>query len=304
MIETKFTLKSDFDGLDLVGKIIEPNSNPKGIIQVCHGMAENRRRYYDFMRYFANKGYVCVAHDHRGHGDSVKTQDDWGYFYDDSGQAIIDDAYQVGCYIKSKYPGLPLYLFGHSMGSMIVRRYLQEHDDILDKLIVCGSVSKQPLTAYAGILLVRFVRIFKGKYHRGRWLRQIVLGRNDNLFEGDITNRWLCSNMESVLAYNEIEDCGFLFTNNGYMNLFTLMVDTYREKLFQLKNKDVSILFIAGEDDPIILSKEKWLESQEMLRKLGYHDVSGILYPGLRHEILQEKNKNEIYEDILKFISK
>ena len=304
MIERKFTVTSDFDGLHIVGKIIEPNNNPKGIIQICHGMAENRKRYYEFMRYMANKGYVCVAHDHRGHGESVESQEDWGYFNDDSAQAVIDDAYKVGCFIKNEYPGLPLYLFGHSMGSMIVRRYLQEHDDILDKLIVCGSVSKQTLVAYAGILLVKFVRIFMGRRHRGRWLRQIVLGRNDNLFEGDITNRWLCANMDSVKAYNEIEDCGFLFTNNGYMNLFTLMVDTYREKLFQLKNKNVSILFIAGEDDPIILSKEKWLDSQEFLRKLGYHDVSGILYPGLRHEILQEKNKVEIYEDILKFISK
>ena len=82
------------------------------------------------------------------------------------------------------------------------------------------------------------------------------------------------------------------------------MYKTYDKSLFQLKNKDVSILFIAGEDDPIILSKKKWLESQEFLKELGYHDVSGILYPGLRHEILQEKNKIEIYEDILKFIGK
>ncbi|MBR5794706.1 MAG: alpha/beta fold hydrolase [Erysipelotrichaceae bacterium] len=304
MIEKKFTLISNFDGLQIVGKIIGPNANPKGIFQICHGMAENRKRYYEFMRYLANEGYVCVCHDHRGHGESVKSKEDWGYFYDDSGQAIIDDAYQVGCMIKKEYPDLPLYLFGHSMGSMIVRRYLQEHDDILDKLIVCGSVSEQNFTAKAGIALVMFMRMLKGKRHRGRWLRQIVLGRNDGRFEGNVTNRWLCANLDSVLAYNEIDDCGFLFTNNGYKNLFTLMYKTYDKSLFQLKNKDVSILFIAGEDDPIILSKKKWLESQEFLKELGYHDVSGILYPGLRHEILQEKNKIEIYEDILKFIGK
>jgi len=304
VIERKFTITSNFDGLPIVGKVIGPNHDPKGIFQICHGMAENRKRYYDFMRYLANEGYICICHDHRGHGESVYSQDDWGYFYDDSGQAVIDDAYQVSCMIKQEYPNLPIYLFGHSMGSMIVRRYLQEHDDMIDKLIVCGSVSKQNMAAFGGIFLVRFMRLLRGKRHRGRWLRQIVLGRNDGLFEGDVTNRWLSANLDSVLAYNEIEDCGFLFTNNGYMNLFTLMYKTYDKKLFQLKNKDVAILFIAGEDDPIILSEKKWLESQEFLKELGYHDVSGILYPGLRHEILQEKNKLEIYNDILKFIAK
>ena len=303
MIETKFTLKSNFDGLQIAGKVIAPNMEAKGIVQICHGMAEHRKRYYDFMRYLANEGFVCVVHDHRGHGESVYSSDDWGYFYEDSGKAIVEDAYQVSCYIQQQYPNLPLYLFGHSMGSLVVRNYLQEHDDMLDKLIVCGSVSQQSVVGFA-IVLTKLISLFKGDRHRSKLLRTLVLGSNDKKFKGNEFNRWLSTNEENVKEYNRMPDTGFMFTNNGYLNLFRLMKDCYRKNLYKVKNTNISVLFVAGEDDPIIVSKDKWLDSQEYLKNLGYRDVSGVLYPGLRHEILKEKNKDTVYRDILNFINK
>ena len=303
MIEKTFTLQSKFDGLNISGKVIEPNRNAKAIVQICHGMSEHRKRYYDFMRFLANEGFVCIVHDHRGHGESVKSKEDWGYFYEESGKAIVEDAYQVSCYIKEQYPDLPLYLFGHSMGSLVVRNYLHNHDEMIDKLIVCGSVSEQSIVSLA-IPLVKVIQFFKGDHYRSPMLRMMVLGSNDKKFKEKEYNRWLSANMENVVEYNKMPDTGFMFTTNGYLNLFHMMRDTYRKELYQVKNKELSVLFVAGEDDPIIVSKDKWLASHEFLRKLGYHDVSCISYPGLRHEILKEKNADTVYQDILAFINK
>ena len=103
-------IPSEFDGLKLEVAIATPVEIPKGIIQFSHGMAEHKERYFDFMNYLTNHGYVCVIHDHRGHGESVEMEDDYGFFYTENEQAIIDDLYTVTKFIKNEYPGIPLCL--------------------------------------------------------------------------------------------------------------------------------------------------------------------------------------------------
>lgn len=119
-------LTSKQDGLKLHVLLMEPEQSPKGIVQICHGMAEHKERYEPFMQMLCNNGYISVIHDHRGHGKSVKNAADLGYFYDDSGKAIIEDAHQVTTWMKERYgEELPYHLFGHSMGSLVVRCYLK-----------------------------------------------------------------------------------------------------------------------------------------------------------------------------------
>ena len=146
-------LTSKQDGLKLHVLLMEPEQSPKGIVQICHGMAEHKERYEPFMQMLCNNGYISVIHDHRGHGKSVKDAVDLGYFYDDSGKAIIEDAHQVTTWMKERYGGeLPYHLFGHSMGSLVVRCYLKKYDDELDSLIVCGSPSENKAAKAAGFL--------------------------------------------------------------------------------------------------------------------------------------------------------
>ncbi len=292
---------SKCDGLKLDVYITEPE-NVKGVFEIVHGMAESKERYYDFMRFLTNLGYVCVIHDIRGHGNSVHSHDDWGYFFDSTGSYVLEDAHDIGMYYKNKYK-VPLYLFGHSMGSLIVRGVIKKYDKDYDKLIVCGSPSANPSTKFAIILVKTMIRM-KGERYRSPFIQNLALGAYNKRFNENVPNTWLSVNRENVEKYNADPKCGFTFTLNGFLNLFKLMDFVYDAKGWQKKNLDLPILFLAGEFDPCIESIEKWNEAQGFLKQIGYKNIDHIMYPNMRHEILQETNHQDVYEDIIEFIKK
>lgn len=302
MLKEFLTIYSNCDGLPLSTAIFIPEKEVKGIVQISHGMAEHKERYFSFMEYLTERNYVVVINDHRGHGESVRDKDDLGYFYDESGEYIVKDLHQITLYMKERFPGKPVYLFGHSMGSMVVRMYIKKYDSEIDKLIVCGSPSKNPLVDLA-LFIVRFQKLFKGDRYRSRLIQNLAFGSyNKNIDKPISDNAWLSSDENNVRNYDSDDLCGFIFTLNGFRNLFLLMKEIYITSGWALKNKDLPIMFIAGSDDPVIVSEDKWNESREFLQKLGYTNVRGKLYKGLRHEILNENIKENIYDDIVKFM--
>lgn len=296
------TLISNHDGLALGVTIIAPDAKPRGILQIVHGMAEHRRRYYDFMKFCAEQGFVVVIHDHRGHGDSIKDSGDLGYFYEDGARGMIDDAHQVTEYIKSKYPGLPLTLLGHSMGSLVVRCYLKQYDQDIDQLVVCGSPSKN-LAVRAGRVLVRAMMAFRGGHYRSKFITNLFNRNFSKRFPDEGSeNAWIVSDPAVVAAYDADEKSGFAFTLNGYEALLTLSLNTYSKKNWQLHHPDLPILFIAGAEDPCIISHKDFYKAVDFLRKVGYKDVKSKLYPGMRHEILNEKDKQLVWNDVVTWI--
>ncbi len=302
MLKEFLTIYSNCDGLPLSTAIFIPEEEVKGIVQISHGMAEHKERYFYFMEYLTERNYVVVINDHRGHGESVRDKDDLGYFYDESGEYIVKDLHQITLYMKERFPGKPVYLFGHSMGSMAVRMYIKKYDSEIDKLIVCGSPSKNPLVDVA-LFVVRFQKLFKDDRYRSRLIQNLAFGSyNKNIDKPISDNAWLSSDENNVKNYDSDDLCGFIFTLNGFRNLFLLMKEIYITSGWALKNKDLPIMFIAGRDDPVIVSEDKWNESREFLKKLGYTNVRGKLYKGLRHEILNENIKENIYDDIVKFM--
>lgn len=300
MNKKMFTVKSECDGLDLDVTVFEPENEIKGIFQISHGMAEHKERYYKFMEYLAQNGYVTVINDHRGHGKSVKNNDDLGYFYDNSAEYIVEDLHQITKLMKEQYPNKPLVLFGHSMGSMVVRKYIKKYDDEIDKLIVCGSPSRNKY-AKVGLNVAKLVEKLKGEKYRSKFIQKLAFGSYSSKKEKS-ENSWICDNEDTVNKYDKDELCGFIFTTNGFQNLFGLMMDIYDQNGWRLNNKNLPILFIAGSNDPVIMNKEKWLESQDFLKTLGYNNIQNRLYDGMRHEILNEKESNLVYKDILDFI--
>lgn len=300
-IENK-KIKSNQDGLELEMSIIKPQGEIKGIVQISHGMAEHKERYYPFMEYLVQQGYVAVIHDHRGHGVSVKKQEDLGYFYDDKAEYIVEDLHQITNYIKSQYPNKKLILFGHSMGSMVVRKYIKKYDKDIDKLIVCGSPSENPHVGLA-LTVVKTMKAFKGEYHRSKLIQKLAFGNYNKKLTNPISeNAWVCANEETVKEYDADKLNGFIFTLNGFQNLFTLMKDIYTKQGWELNHKELPIFFIAGKDDPVIISSKHWQKAQDFVKEVGYKNVSGKLYEGMRHEILNEKDKKEVFNDILKWI--
>ena len=169
MLKKDFTVISDYDGLVLKGIVYEPENTPKGIVQLVHGMCEYKKRYEPFMEFLAQNGYIAACHDQRGHGESVEKETDFGWMRDFYGKAIVEDCAKVTKWLKSTYPDLPVTLLGHSMGSMVVRCYLREHDDLIDKLVVSGSPASNPLAGVA-VLLAKTIRFFRGQKHRSKML--------------------------------------------------------------------------------------------------------------------------------------
>lgn len=298
----EFFIKSNFDNLELSCLLMEAKGKAKGIVQIAHGMAEHKERYKPFMEFLASVGYISIINDHRGHGKSIKSKEDLGYFYDDKGEGIVEDIYTITKYVKDKYPKLPVYLLGHSMGSMVVRCYIESHDKEIAKLIVCGSPSKL-LGINFGIGIVNILTKIKGEHHRSKLIDNMVFGSYNDFFPNErVSNTWLSKNRENVDAYNNDELCGFIFTLNGFKNLFYLMKNTYKKKRYKLQNKELPILFIAGDNDPVIDEADSWFEAQNFLKRVGYKNIKGIIYGDLRHEILNEEENTKVFKDILTFI--
>lgn len=291
-------IKSPFDGLVLDVAIIEPKGEPKAIVQFSHGMSEHKERYFDFMNYLAKNGYVCIIHDHRGHGASIRQKGDHGYFYTEDISAIVDDLHEVSKLAKNEYPNLPLYIFSHSMGTLVARNYLKKYDSEVAKVVLCGPPTENNAVGIA-LALSKISKPFHGAKKPNHFLNNSTFkGYNGN---SSVPNSWLSENTENVTVYNDDELCGFVFTTNGFINLFKLQKGAFNAKDWNVSNENLPIFVIAGSDDPVIGSKEKFGKLVLFLKKLGYNNVDATLYKNNRHEILNEKNKLKIYADVLKF---
>lgn len=293
------SFKINTDDLTLYGAIFEPKGKAKGVVQILHGMCEHKERYYDFMKYLASNGYVAVIHDHRGHGNSINEKYVLGYFGENK-DILVEDAFLITKYIKEKYPSAKITLFGHSMGSLVARRYISKYDDEIDKLILCGTPTYNPL-APVGTMLANIVGLIKGNYHRSKLLNNLSLGNYSKKF--DNPNGWISTNQEIIKKYDTDERCGFTFTVNGFKMLFKIMSNVYKKKEYMVNNNKLLIFIIGGGDDPVINGEAKFNHLIEFLSNMGYK-VNGKLYKGLRHELLNEIGNDVVYNDVLQFIQK
>ena len=301
-----FTVPSSFDGLKLEALVTVPpeGTEIRGIFQISHGMCEHKERYLEFMEFMSRKGFICVIHDHRGHGRSIREERDLGYMYGGGEEAMLSDLHQMTRLASERWPGLPVLLFGHSMGSLAARCYAKRWDSELKMLILCGSPSKNSATG-AGRLVAKLEKAFHGDHYPSKRLESLSFGPYVRRFPSEkSTFSWICSLPSTVEAYEQDPGCGFTFTTDGYLLLFDLMDDTYRIKGWQCKNPDMPVFFIGGGDDPCIGSPEKFEQAQNYMRKAGYRRVEGKLYPGLRHEILNEECRHTIYADVEAYITK
>ena len=301
MLKKEFTVVSDYDGLPLKGIVYEPENTPKGIVQLVHGMCEYKKRYEEFMSFLAENGYIAICYDQRGHGESVVEDTDIGWFGDFHGKAVVDDCVQVSKWAKTAYPNLPLILLGHSMGSMVVRCYLREHDALIDKLVVSGSPASNPMAGGA-VFLAKAVRFFRGKRRRSKMLDFLAPGQGKKEYQKAGKGSWLTHDQEIAQAYEEDDLCGFTFTVNGFENLFNLMKYTYKKRGYRMQNPNLPIHFISGAEDVVLGGEKNWEKTLAFTQSLGYTKVTGKLYPDMRHEVLNETDRLLVYKDILAFL--
>lgn len=300
-------IQSLADGLELHVTVATPDDESliKGIVQIAHGMCEYIDRYQPMMEYFTSRGYVVAGNDHRGHGKSAHDEKDLGWFGAGDGcrdgSALVSDLACVTRVLKEKYPNVPITLLGHSMGSMATMVYLQTHDALVDRVVFSGSPTKNPASGIA-VFLSDVIALFRGARHRSKTLYALSIGAYEKRFEEEGKAAWLSVNKANVEKYVVDPYCSYTFTCNGYRNLFSLLNGAYKAKRYKVSNPKLPLLFIAGGEDPVIVSEKNWRSAQGFFKGVGYQNVRGEIYAGYRHELLNEENPTPYYEAILSFI--
>ena len=288
------------------GKIMKPiNQDINGVIQISHGMCEYIDKYDDVANFFMKKGFVVAGHDHIGHGNSVNKTDDRGFFGSKDGyKSMIEDLKSMNNIIKEKFPNKPIYLLGHSMGSLIVRCYAAKYGNELSGLILCGTVGPQPL-AKAGIKFANLLANQKGERYRSKMLYNISLDyANIKFLPAKTRYDWISSDEEEIQRHVKDERSNFIFTVKGFSDLFHLVNLANSEKVIKTVPKDLKIIFMSGNEDPVGENGNGVQRAFELYKELGLTNVEIKLYPKKRHELLKEKNKEEIFKDIYNWIQK
>jgi len=302
----QFKISSPVDSLELHCSLAVPpeGTEPKAVVQIVHGMCEHKERYYKFMQFMASKGYACIINDLRGHGASVRDTSDLGWFGKGGWNALLEDTLAVNSWIKKEFPGTKTVLFGHSMGSLIVRSFAKRHDDAIDELYVCGCPSDNPAKGI-GKLLAAIIGRVKGWRCRPMILQNMSFGAYNKPFASENTpNAWVCSDREVLQAYNSDPLCQYVFTADGFYNLLCLMQDCYSPKGWALKNPDLPVHFISGALDPCRAGDKGIRKAVSLMKEVGYSNTDLKEYPGMRHEILNESDRLTVWNDILKTLDK
>ena len=303
MLTNNITVYSPVDGLAIQGMIMKREDLEKyrALVVIAHGMCEHKERYIPFMEFLCENGYICVAYDQRGHGATAPNHKELGYYGGKGKNAYLlaEDLHGVITYAKSAYPEMPVYLFGHSMGTLVARLYFSKHSHSIYKLVLSGMPNYNGLAGIAKAM-VKFMKKKHGDAYRSDKVKQLSMGSFNK--GNEVKNAWLSYNMENVEAYNADKLCGFTFTLDAFHNLFAMMEECYNVKGYQKINRDCAMLFIAGEDDPVIENQHKFLKTVSMYRRMGVRRIKQHLFPHMRHEILSEDNKQEVYKMILDFL--
>lgn len=302
MQQEKFIIASKMDKTPLSVLMVTPDGAPKGLVQFSHGMAEHKERYLRVMCLLAAEGYASIIHDHRGHGESVRAQEDLGYFYPAGADGVSADLAQVNALLRRRFPGLKLVMVGHSMGSLAARAYAAEHGDTLDGLLLSGSPGYNAACSMGKALTWVLQGAHLGNDRaRSKLMDAMLNGPFEKNFQGDSHFLWLSADRDNVRAYENDPLCGFGFTLNGYRALLTLMQRAYDEKT--RLPETLPVRFMSGEDDPCALGHMGFDMARENIEKRGPKNVEAKMYPGLRHEIFNELS-DEVDNDLLKFVDK
>lgn len=305
--KVNFTVNSVLKPVIIHGFCYAPivKATAKAVVQIAHGMAEHKERYEEFAAYLAENGYAVFVHDHLGHGESVKDDNNLGFFGDDDGwRNLVDDCLTVNKYARELFPNKPIILFGHSMGSFIARAYSEIHSTALDAAIYCGTSGPNPAAGIA-IKLADYIAKSKGNLYRSEFINTLAFGTYNKKIKPKRTDfDWLTSDNTLVDKYIADKYCGFLFTACGYRDLFSVLKYVSSKNWYKGVRKNLPIYLIAGDADPVGEYGYGVKQVAADLKKSGHRKVDIKLFKGMRHEILNEIDRADVMKDILAWLDK
>ena len=283
----------------------KPDVPVRGVLQVTHGMVEYIERYEPLAEYLTADGIAVIGHDHLGHGKSAASEAELGFLGEKNGdRTLVKDIHRITVAAKRMYPGLPCFLMGHSMGSFYARRYMTIYGGEVDGVILMGT-GWVPLTlANLGWVLSGAVCILRGKRYRSRLLVELTLGSYNRAFRKEgLPNAWLSRERKSVERYNQDPLCNFWFTASAYHCFFAVLRDLAHEKQFGRIPKGLPVLFLSGDQDPVGGFGDGVEKAYQSMKHLGIQDIHMKLYPDDRHELVNEMDRYQVYQDILQWLN-
>lgn len=279
---------------------------PRAVLQLAHGMTEHIQRYDDFASYLAERCIAVVGNDHRGHGHTGEKAGSMGYFADHDGfDRVTDDLRAVTDWIAARWPGAPRYLMGHSMGSMLARRYIQRFPDAIDGVILMGTAGDPGVLGKVGRWLARLEMRRTGPRRPSMFLSSLVFGGyNKKVPNPKTAFAWLARDPEAVAAYMADPWCGFVPSAGFYYDLLTGLQRIHDDALIARIPKELPMLFVTGDADPVGGYGQGVERVIAQYKRHGLRNIESIMYAGARHELLNELNKAEVYNDIYAWLDK
>ncbi len=279
----------------------KPDGEIKMVLQVIHGMIEHTGFYEDFALFLARQGIAVVGHDHLGHGRTAKEPEDLGFFSGKKGyRCLIKDIHRVRRYITRRWENIPQFVLGHSMGSFLLRRYLTLFGEGMEGAVLMGTGNPPNVLVKFGLILVSAASVCLGADYRSERINTLFRQAMNRKFRPVRTSMdWLTLDERQVDRFLADEQCQMLFSCSAYRDLLQMVNDSEHRSLMRRIPKSLPILLISGREDPVGEFGKGVDRAFGNLKKAGIEDVEMLLYPHCRHELVIEKNREQVAEDIL-----
>ncbi len=284
------------------------NGNYHAVLQITHGMIEYIDRYIPFAQYLTERGFLVTGMDLLGHGASIQSENEWGYFAEkDPSGTVCQDIHHLRGLTQKENPGKPYFMLGHSMGSYLLRTYLARHGDSLAGAVIMGTGYNPPAVTGLALCITKIMAAFRGSHYRSHFVEGLTRDKSYQKF--DVTGKrlsdsWLTKDTEIVKAYYTDPRCGFLFTLNGYRWLFEAVKFSCGKTGIKAVPVSLPLLFVSGEDDPVGGLGKGVRKVIGLFQATGHSHVSSILYPNDRHEILNETDREQVFKDLSRWLEK
>ena len=280
-----------------------PAGKPRGVIQMAHGMTEHIGRYREMALYFAENGFVFAGCDHLGHGKTAESPDELGFFAEEDGaDTVVSDLYKLTRLLKERYPDLPFFLAGHSMGSFLVRLYALTYGNELTGLVVLGTGGPKK-AATLGKAIASLLISLHGAHYRSRFLKKLTDGNNlRRCGKNAPSGAWLSSDPTVAERYKEDSLSVFLFTVSAYYDLYDMVERTGKKSAMRRFPKGLPVILMSGGDDPVGSYGKGPATLARLLKEAGVKDVTLVIYPEARHELQNETCKYRFQSELLEWL--
>lgn len=278
---------------------------PIGIVQIVHGMAEHMARYDAFARFLNSRGFIALGDDHRGHGKTCGA-DRLGIVPEgDCYEDTLHDEIMISDYATNEWKDLPLFVFGHSYGSFLTQGYLQQAGERAKAVVLCGSAKQDGLDAKFGRIVANLQCALYGKDKPAKLIRKLSFGSYDKKFK-DEKKAFAWGNRDDREREKYLADpmCDFTLSLGFYKSFFNALGRIYKKENLEKVPKDVPLFIISGDRDPVGGDGKLVSKLADTYREIGVKDVEIKLYKDARHELTNELNKEEVFEDVAAFLTR